>query len=353
MLNEQELAGDDDFFEENDTSDKEFMETMDTYEQLLQNELHNVHHAVEENHGANSTSQETEVTPTITHAAVTENEPDEEQPNPTGRPRRTNAGAGIETLEPNLGGKEHFLYRKKCMMQRQHKAMERKPLRARITLMMSKARKKAMCSKTFLQMAVNTIFLSAQMNANQGIKRYGDRAIAALIKECGQLDKGAFPGKPVVEPIHSGDLTPEEKLQAMSAVAIIKEKRCGKVKGRICADGSRQKRYLQSEDTISSPTVSNEGIIGSFVIDAHEKRSIAVVDIPGAYLHASMRHDKRRVLMKLKGKFVDFMCKANPKYKSYVCYEKGKKVLYYLKLLRALYGCIGAHSYGTNFFRRN
>ena len=152
------------------------------------------------------------------------------------------------------------------------------------------------------------------MNANQGIKRYGDRAIAALIKECIQLDKGAFPGKPVVEPMYSSDLTADEKSQAMSAVAIIKEKRNGKVKGRICANGSKQKRYLTVEETISSPTVSNEAIIGSFVIDAHEKRSIAIVDIPGAYLHASMKHDRRKVLMKLKGKFVDFMRKANRKY---------------------------------------
>ena len=162
------------------------------------------------------------------------------------------------------------------------------------------------------------------MNANQGIERYGDRAIAALIKECVQLDKGAFPGKPVVEPVFADGLTHDEKAQAMSAVAIIKEKRCGKVKGRICVNGSKQKRYLQSEDTISSPTVSNEGIMGSFVIDAYERRPIAVVDVPGAYLHASIKHDKRRVLMKLQGRFVDFMCKANSKYKEYVCYERGK-----------------------------
>ena len=43
--------------------------------------------------------------------------------------------------------------------------------------------------------------------------------------------------------------------------------------------------------------------------------------------------------MKLQGMFVDFMCDANPKYKKYICYENGVKTLY-LKLLRALYGCI-------------
>ena len=351
MMNEEELTNNEDFFENNEqTENDSFMESMEAYELQLQNEMHNVHHEVVSNNNPTpeTSSQEPSDIPTTTPSRAPSTTPNtvpeisEEggvDINISGRPRRTNARAGVEMFEPTLGGKEHFSYRKKCMLQRQHKASQRKPLRARVTLLMREARKKSMNSRTFLQLAINTVFLSAQMNTSQDIKRYGDRAVAALIKECVQLDKGAFPGKPVVEPVFADDLTPDERARAMSAVAIIKEKRCGKVKGRICADGSKEKRYLQSEDTISSPTVSNEGIMGSFMIDAHERRSIAVVDIPGAYLHASMKHDKRRVLMKLQGKFVDFMCKANNKYAQYVTYERGKKVLY-LKLLRALYGCI-------------
>ena len=47
--------------------------------------------------------------------------------------------------------------------------------------------------------------------------------------------------------------------------------------------------------------------------------------------------------MKMKGKYVDFLCKANPKHKEYIVYENGVKTLY-LKLLRALYGYIGLSS---------
>ena len=111
------------------------------------------------------------------------------------------------------------------------------------------------------------------------------------------------------------------------------------MKARICADGSQQKKYLEPDESIASPTSSNEGTIASFMIDAYERRTIAVLDIPGAYLHAGVKHDKRRVLLKLTGIFVDLMCRVNPKYKEYVCYENGVKTLY-LKLLRALYGCI-------------
>ena len=253
------------------------------------------------------------------------------------RPRRANAGTGSTIFEPTWGGKSHLEYKKKCLLQR--KREERNTDRARVSLLMRGVRNKTQSKVQLMQMASNHVFLSAQMSASKGMKLFGERAIAAIIKECEQLDKGAFPDKPVVEPMHEHELTNEEKKAAMNAVSLIKEKRCGKLKARICADGSKQKRYLDPDESIASPTSSNEGTIASFMIDAYERRTIAVLDIPGAYLHAGMKHNKRRVLMKLRGVFVDLMCKANPKYKKYVCYENGMKTLY-LKLLRALYGCI-------------
>ena len=48
---------------------------------------------------------------------------------------------------------------------------------------------------------------------------------------------------------------------------------------------------------------------------------------------------KKQVLLKLRGIFVDIMCKINEEYKKHVRVEKGQKVLY-LKTLRAIYGCI-------------
>ena len=78
--------------------------------------------------------------------------------------------------------------------------------------------------------------------------------------------------------------------------------------------------------------------MATLIIDAYEGRSTSIVDFPGAYLHAKMP-DEKRVLLKLRGQFVDIMCTVNPEYRTYVRYEKGVKVLY-LRLLRALYGCL-------------
>ena len=47
----------------------------------------------------------------------------------------------------------------------------------------------------------------------------------------------------------------------------------------------------------------------------------------------------KKVLLKLKKKFVDIMCKINPEYLPHARYEGRTKVLY-LQVLRAIYGCL-------------
>ena len=95
---------------------------------------------------------------------------------------------------------------------------------------------------------------------------------------------------------------------------------------------------MKEGDNFSSPTVSLESIMTTLVIDTYEGMSVSIVHVPGAYLHAKMPEEKR-LLLKLRGQFVDIMCNVNPEYLPYVRVEKGVKVLY-LRLLRALYGCL-------------
>lgn len=63
------------------------------------------------------------------------------------------------------------------------------------------------------------------------------------------------------------------------------------------------------------------------VVFAHEKRDIAVFDVPGAYLHADLPPNKF-VLLKIEGQFVDIMVDVNLKFKEDIHFENGKKVLY-------------------------
>ena len=50
-----------------------------------------------------------------------------------------------------------------------------------------------------------------QMSAKEGIKQFGEKAIATMVKELKQLNNGAMKGKPVVVPIDPSKLTKFEK----------------------------------------------------------------------------------------------------------------------------------------------
>ena len=69
------------------------------------------------------------------------------------------------------------------------------------------------------------------MLAKAGIKKFGDRAVAAMFSEYKQLNSGPMPGKPVFGSIRPKTISIEEKKKALEAVNLIKKKRCGKMKG--------------------------------------------------------------------------------------------------------------------------
>ena len=69
-----------------------------------------------------------------------------------------------------------------------------------------------------------------------------------------------------------------------------------------------------------------------------EGRDVACIDLPGAYLHAV---NEDEVIMKMEGKLAELMVNVEPKlYRKYVTTgPKGKPILY-VKLYKALYGCL-------------
>ena len=184
----------------------------------------------------------------------------------------------------------------------------------------------------------NELLNNKEMPASKGFKVFGEEAVAAMLKEFKQLHFGAMEGKPVVAPVKYEDLSENAKKKVMEAVNLVKKKRNGIMKARSCLNGSTQKKFLKELESFASPTVCLESILMTLGIDIYEERDVAIFDVPGAYLHAIMPED-REIVMVLRGKFVDIMCEVDPSYNEYVKYVKGKKVLY-LRVLRALYGCI-------------
>jgi Reverse transcriptase (RNA-dependent DNA polymerase) len=175
-------------------------------------------------------------------------------------------------------------------------------------------------------------FIFAQVSMKKGLKLYGDKAEAAVEEELQQLHD-----RKVMMPVEADSLSYAEKKKALEYLMFLKEKRTGKIKGRGCADGRKQRVYTAKEEA-SSPTVSIESIMLTSVIDALEGRHVATADIPGAFMQADM---DETVHMRLVGTMVELLLRIAPEYEQYVVIEGGQKVLYVL-LLKALYGTMRA-----------
>ena len=146
-------------------------------------------------------------------------------------------------------------------------------------------------------------------NFNEGVKRHGGKSIEALLMELSHLDN-----MNTFMPLIADNLSAKDKKLSLNLLVIIREKRCGKFKGRVVADGRKQRDTVPREDA-ASPTIQLERLIMSMLIDAKEDRDVAVLDIVSAYLIAEMMD---HVVVKLTGNAVDVMCTTNEKYKRFV-----------------------------------
>ena len=116
----------------------------------------------------------------------------------------------------------------------------------------------------------------------------------------------------------------------------LKQKRCGKIKGRGCADGRKQRKHVSIEE-ISLPTVAIESVMLSCMIDAKEWRDVATADIPGAFMQTDMEDT---IHMMLEGKMAELLVKIDPKlYQKYLLVKNGKPIMY-VQLKKALYGTL-------------
>ena len=83
-----------------------------------------------------------------------------------------------------------------------------------------------------------------------------------------------------------------------------------KIKGRGCADGRKQRRYITKEES-TAPTVATEAVFLTAVIDAWENREVAVMDVPSAFMQAEME-DQAHV--RFHGEMVDKLLEID-----YIC----------------------------------
>lgn len=170
------------------------------------------------------------------------------------------------------------------------------------------------------------------ISVKKALNQYGKSALKSIVSEIQQLvDKTAF------TPQHLNSLTKNQLKKIISSHMFLKEKFTStgefeKLKSRLVAGGHMQDKA--DYDDVSSPTVSTSAAFMIAAIAAGEGRSVATVDIAGAYLNASMSGEE--VLMRLDKTMSDILIKIRPDYAQYLT-RNGTMIV---RLDKALYGCV-------------
>jgi hypothetical protein len=161
-----------------------------------------------------------------------------------------------------------------------------------------KCEKESVLIEDHVVMHMLGVIFAHQYNVKEGIRLFGDRGRESVTKELQQLHDMV-----TYTPVHAHELTREQRKEALSSLMFLTEKRCGRVKTRACANGSKQRQWIRKEDA-ASPTVMTDSVIITTAIEAHECRKVITLDIPGAFLHTDLDEE---VIMVLRGELAELM----------------------------------------------
>ena len=174
-----------------------------------------------------------------------------------------------------------------------------------------------------------------QYGFQKGLKVFDKEGYKATIKE---LDTNLI-GRNVIDMLPPEAITQDIFKMSLGYLMFLKRKRCGKIKARGCADGRPQREYI-TKDRSSSPTVANNALFASCLVDAIEKRAVAICDIPGAFLQADWPQDEP-CYIRFEGIMVDMICQIEPKYLDNVKHNKRRTRKWMVgKLTKAIYGTL-------------
>ena len=90
---------------------------------------------------------------------------------------------------------------------------------------------------------------------------------------------------------------------------LAKQKRCGRSKGRTCANGRKQRDNFTKEET-EIPTVALESVYLTSATDAKANRDAATLDSPNAFVQTKIGDE--HVLIKFRGAVAELMVRVVP-----------------------------------------
>ena len=241
----------------------------------------------------------------ITEAAVTNQDPPTVQPRRSGRSTK---GQPKKQYEPTMQGKKYSFA--------QAQLLDMDPVE---------------CDPSVVAM------IMTQLSYKSAVKEWGDEARVAAFKEMKQLHM-----RDTFRPVHFKDLSEEQRRMILESFLFVTRKRSGELKGRKVAGGNKQRDFVSKEEA-SSPTVSNDSTILSCTIDAKERRHVATIDVPNAFIQTRVVDDKRKVIVRIRGPLVDMLVEIAPEvYGPYVTTDKHGNKQLLVECQNALYGTMVA-----------
>ena len=102
-------------------------------------------------------------------------------------------------------------------------------------------------------------------------------------------------------------MSPTEKAKALESLIFLVEKKDGRIKARHCANGSKQRQWINPEEA-ASPTVMTDSVLLTAGIEARENRDVATWDMPNAFIQTAVEEldeDGDRIVVKIRGAMVE------------------------------------------------
>ena len=143
-------------------------------------------------------------------------------------------------------------------------------------------------------------------NLKQGLNKFRTEGKKSASKEITQhRDLHTF------HTIDHKTLTREEKQQALRSLIFLTKKGYRRVKPRMCADSSKQRRRLgYKKENYALSTCHTDPIFLTSVTGAKDGRKFATIDVPGIYLCASAAEE---VIIPLEGRLAKLIVPVDPK----------------------------------------
>ena len=180
--------------------------------------------------------------------------------------------------------------------------------------------------------------IMTQLSMKKGLRSWGNAAKKAIHKEVKQMHL-----RDTFKPMRFHELTDEQKAQILESHLFLTKKRVdGDIKGRLVAGGDKQRDFVTKEDS-SSPTATTESVILTCIIDAEERRDVAVVDIPNAFIQTKIEKESEMAIIRLRGQIVEELMVIAPEvYGPYTTKDKRGDSCLIVQCKNAIYGTMVA-----------